>query len=160
MGKAVCPLYTLCFVNPNGSTVGTIDLATRREFIERTIAKYIDARLEIVDEIAQWCADNSGGCSPEKFDNPIGKALWGSDSEPNRILLRRILTEKNIQSHLDAIYLRGFENVEEVITNSDEFLLHLVLHEVAHIKNNWHQNRESDCDRWAFDKLHVVKDKT
>ena len=87
------------------------------------------------------------------MDNPIGKALWGSPSEPNRILLRQRLTAQHIDDHLLALFFRGFRQTYDVLSNSRAFLSHLVLHEVAHIKHDWKQDHEVECDEWAFSNL-------
>jgi hypothetical protein len=56
-----------------------------------------------------------------------------------------------------ALFLCGFRDVYYKINNSFEFIVHLVLHEVAHIKYDWDQSNEKDCDYWAFEQLDIVK---
>lgn len=132
----------------------SIEVSQMRVQVERIATSYIDVKVEIVDDIAKWCAANSGGqYSASELDNPIGKALWNSPSEPNRILLRATITGSQVDDHLLVLFIKGFKDVYYRIPSSVTFLKHLVLHEVAHIKNNWQQEHEDDCDRWAFEQL-------
>ena len=131
-----------------------MELETHKELIEAIVAHYIEAQVEIVPDIVERCAELSGGkYTASELDNPIGKALWNSPVESNRILLRKTLTEKQIEDHLLALYLRGFKDVYDRIPDDIAFLKHLVLHEIAHIKHDWRQDHETDCDRWAFEEL-------
>jgi len=38
-----------------------IDISSQSLLVKRMVASYIDAKVEIVDDIAEWCAANSGG---------------------------------------------------------------------------------------------------
>ena len=85
-----------------------IDVANQRKLVEQIVARYIEAQVEIVPEIAEWCAVNSGGrYTASELENPIGKALWNSPSEPDRILLKSQLTGQQVEDHLFALYLKG-----------------------------------------------------
>jgi len=65
------------------------------------VARYVEAEVEIVPDIAEWCAEHSGGkYTASELDNPIGKALWNSPVAPNQILLRKLVTEQQIEDHL------------------------------------------------------------
>ena len=131
-----------------------LDVANYAHDGQTIVSAYVDAKVEIVPSIAIWCAEHSGGqYSAADLDNPIGKALWGSVSEPNRILLRQHLTAQLIDDYLLALFIKGFEQVYDAISSSRAFLMHLVLHEVAHIKHDWKQEHEAKCDEWAFRNL-------
>lgn len=138
-----------------------IDVSKQIHLIEGIVSKHIDAKVEIVTDVATWCADNSGGMyKKEELDNPIGKSLWKSKTEPNRILLKKDISSNEVENHLQGLFMSGFRDVHYKIENSLEFLMHLVLHEVAHIKHDWDQSHEKDCDTWAFKQLELVKNKT
>lgn len=129
-------------------------LAEHEQLIRSIVGHYIEACVEIVPDIAEWCAEHSGrNYVASEMDNPIGKALWNSPVEPNRILLRNHITEQQIENHLLALHMKGFVDVYERIQDEKSFMKYLVLHEVAHIKHDWRQNHETACDRWAFDEL-------
>ena len=114
-----------------------LDVANHRGDVERIVATYINAQVEIVVDIAAWCAKHAGGkYAVTELDNPIGKALWHGATEADRILLRRHIPARLIEDHLLALYFRGFERVYELLKDSRTFLIHLVLHEVAHIKHD------------------------
>lgn len=136
------------------ATVDDLDVTLYRGDIDRIVAAYIDAKVEIVADIAAWCAEHSGGAyAASDLDNPVGKALWHSPTEPDRVLLRSQIPACLIEDHLLSLYFRGFERVYEVLTDSRTFLIHLVLHEVAHIKHDWRQGLEAKCDDWAFSNV-------
>jgi len=119
-----------------------------RDFIENLISMHIEARLEIV-------------ASKEEMDGKLGRAIWGGDKMTPIIQLPRQITAQEIDDSLLALAVRGHisENQElichaEEIDSPLEYLKHLVLHEVAHIKNNWYQDREIDCDLWVYGQMH------
>lgn len=128
-------------------------------YICALVNRYILAKVEIVDDVATWCAENSEGhYKAEDLPNPIGKALWKSRiGQPNRILLKNIITPSEIDNHLLAIFIKGFTDVHYRIDNNIDFLKHLILHEIAHIKHDWNQSHEKDCDKWAFEQLEIIR---
>jgi hypothetical protein len=58
-----------------------------------------------------------------------------------------------VASIIDRIEYGGFIRAREVLDSPETFLCHLVLHELAHLENNWGQDQEGQCDAWAFEKL-------
>lgn len=137
-----------------------IDLLEHGKRIAEIVGKHIVAKVEIVDDVAKRFAEMSSNYNAQDLSNPIGKALWRSNTEPDRILLRRNLSGNDIENHVLALFLRGFRDVYEKLEHAEDFVFHLVLHEVAHIKNDWDQTRENDCDKWAFQQLEVLKNGT
>jgi hypothetical protein len=130
-----------------------LDLEKHRSLIERIVGHYIDAQVLIVPSIGGWLAAN--GDTPESAvadRDRMGKSFWNSPSAPNLILLQTPLTQDRVIEYLTYLHLRRFRRVN-LLEGSLDCLKHLVLHEVAHIKHNWRQDREKDCDRWAFDQL-------
>lgn len=131
-----------------------MDVAAHKALINRMVASYVDAEVDVVPDVAEWCASHVRSLNASAMSgNPSGKALWNCANGPNRILLRSPLTDKAIEDHLLGLYLRGFKRVYGVIQDDVTFLKHLILHEVAHIKHNWGQDHEIDCDKWAFKEL-------
>jgi hypothetical protein len=138
--------------------VEDITVSEHITLLESIISEHIDAKLEVVSDIATWCADNSGGMyKKEELDNPIAKSLYNSDTEPDRILIRNNISGDKIEDILLSMHIKSFTNVYYAIDNSVDFLIHLVLHEVAHIKHDWRQSKENDCDKWAFQQLELIK---
>ncbi|WP_273266425.1 hypothetical protein, partial [Flexistipes sinusarabici] len=89
-------------------------------------------------------------------DNPfrIGKCLRNQESGKYLILLAAKITPDMFNSVISAIESRGYETEVEVLNNPFRFLAHLLLHEVAHTKNeNW---SEQECDNWAFEELNNI----
>ena len=124
-------------------------VAEHRDFIEDLVAKYVDASVEFVKS-----KDNIAG--------KLGQSRWGSATERSVIQLPEQITAQEIKDFLMALALRGIatENPQLVdhageIDSPLHYLTHWVLHEVAHIKNDWHQDRETDCDMWVYDQMHT-----
>lgn len=80
-------------------------------------------------------------------------AIVDGESGDWGILLRQRINADWVQSILSRIEFGGFWKTRRVLTTPEQFLEHLVLHELAHLENNWGQERESDCDAWAFEKM-------
>ena len=78
------------------------------------------------------------------------------------IQLPERITGREIDDSLIALAVRGLEtgnsrlmrHADEIETPI-EYLTHLVLHEVAHIKHDWDQDHETDCDLWVYEQMHV-----
>lgn len=126
-------------------------LTEYQDFIKNLISKHIDARLEIVE-------------SKEEIEDKLGRAIWGGNETTPIIQLPRQITAQEIDGYILALAVRGqIKEKQELICHAEEIvgrplkcLEHLVLHEVAHIKNNWHQDRETDCDLWVYEKMHTL----
>ena len=125
-----------------------LQLTEHRSFIERLVGRHITARVKLVPSKAEL-----GG--------KLGQAHWGSPTELPLILHPECITVAEIEQSLFELALRGrvtgnpklMEHADE-IGSSEQYLEHLVLHEVAHIKNNWRQDRETDCDLWVYAEMH------
>lgn len=131
-----------------------MDLEPHLGLLEKIAHHYVETEVLLVPDIAAWRAEHViCGSVGADDSNPIGQSLWGSEDAPNRILLKTPLAENVIQDHLFALYLSGFRRVHYAIEDNITFVKHLVLHEVAHIKHNWGQDHEKDCDRWALRQL-------
>ena len=120
-----------------------------RDLIEDLVAKHVDACVEFVK-------------SKDDINGKLGQSLWGSATEKPLIQFPEQITGQEIEDSLMGLAVRGqvTENPQLVrhageINSPLEYLKHLVLHEVAHIKNDWHQDRETDCDLWVYDQMHT-----
>lgn len=66
------------------------------------------------------------------------------------ILMRRNLSVDRVRGVQDRLLVGGFDALAARLTTPALFLQHLVLHELAHLVNDWGQDAEEDCDDWAF----------
>lgn len=83
-----------------------MDLAAHKALINRMVACYVDAEVDIVPNVVEWCAAHVTASNASVMSgNPSGKALWDCTDGPNRILLRSPLTEKAMEDHLWGLYL-------------------------------------------------------
>jgi len=105
--------------------------------------------IEVTDDIQKWC-DTHGGVTE---NNPFraGKCIRNDATKNYRILLRAEITEGIQQAVIDRIELNGLSSEVKTLNNKKSFLIHLVLHEVAHAQHNdW---LEDACDEWAFQEM-------
>lgn len=105
--------------------------------------------LLIVPDIAEWAkgrCDNARG-------NPIAMAIVDQDSGGWGVLLRRSINERQVASVIDRIEWSGRIDASTLLNTPIRFLRHTVLHELAHLANNWGQEREDECDEWAAELL-------
>jgi hypothetical protein len=102
--------------------------------------------LMFVDDIETWCAERNGECR----SNPIAMAIRDGSSGRAGILIRRRMDEGAIGRVMSRLAFCGFQVQAKRLTRPDEFVAQLALHEVAHLINHWGQDREDDCDEWAF----------
>ncbi len=125
-----------------------LDVRLNRPKIEALVSRYIQARVEILD-------------SKASMGNRLGRSMWGGSSEIPVIQLPARITAKEIEESLLVLAIRGRttgfrqlgEHADEIDT-PEAYLEHLVLHEVAHIANNWGQDKETECDLWVYEQLH------
>jgi hypothetical protein len=117
-----------------------------RVLIEAIVAQYIQARIEFV---------------PFEVLGTLARALWGSPTESPLIQVSEHIYGLQIEQSLLALAVRGHvTGYPQLAAHADEisspldYLRHLVLHEVAHIKNDWKQDRETDCDLWVYEQMH------
>ena len=109
-------------------------------------------KLIFVDDIKEWCDIHRVECR----GNPIAMAIMKAST----ILLLRAIDEYRIRSIIDRQkYVGGFVKELENIVTPEKFLTHTVLHELAHLVNNWGQDKEDECDEWAFKKMGVSSKK-
>lgn len=121
-----------------------LNVSLEKERIESLVSRYITADVVITN-------DHS------KTKGKLAMAEWSISPKVARISFKETITKSEIDNHIVALQMRGAsESINELIdyasgiSNEIEFLEHLVLHEIAHIKNNWTQQKETECDLWAM----------
>ncbi len=122
-----------------------------RETLEAELRKHSSRAVDllIVPDIAAWATQR---CSNAK-GNPIAMAIVDQESKGWGILVQSSIGSQHIESVIDRIEYAGHFNAAEILSTEVLFLRHLVLHELAHLENNWDQSHEDDCDEWAFLRL-------
>ena len=107
--------------------------------------------LLVVESIQEWCKERK-----IEENNPFrtGKCLRNRETGKYLILLAAEITPDMCNSVISVMKLRGYGEEVEVLYSAFPFLAHLLLHEVAHAKNeNW---SERECDSWAFEELNKI----
>ncbi|AMX03464.1 hypothetical protein [Microbulbifer thermotolerans] len=119
--------------------------------IEGLVSRYINAEVVITN-------DHS------KTKGKLSMAEWSSSSDAARITFKQTITKPEIEDHILALQMRGIqEDIDDLVNyasdiNSEiEFLEHLALHEIAHIKNNFSQDKETACDLWAMREHKAIR---
>lgn len=106
--------------------------------------------LEIVPDVAEWAKANH----VTVVGNPIATSLPVRGQLPRAVVVRAKLSEGDLSGVLGRLDFSGhWGETREMRKDLVMFLRHLVLHELAHLENNWGQSREDDCDEWAFARL-------
>jgi len=128
------------------------DVEAYRSVLEDELARHAAQSVEllIVDDIAEWASSrtisNYRGNPPAMSVTDGATGQWG-------ILIRRSIRADRVASILDRIECGGFLQTRSVLNSPQALLRQTVLHELAHLQNGWSQEREEDCDGWAFDRL-------
>lgn len=106
--------------------------------------------LLIVPNIAEWAAANQ--CLNAQGDPPAMAVRFSTGK--GGILIRQVMNSAQVRSVIDRIAWAGrHPDAYTILCTEVVFLSHLVLHELAHLTNDWGQDREDDCDDWAFARL-------
>jgi len=125
-----------------------------RELLEATVRENSNEPVELifVDDISEWCAQREG----ENKSNPLAKAIRDRESRVAGILIRKNMDSERIDSVKGRIQTGGFGLEVEQLDTPERFLTHLVLHELAHLINDWGQDMEDKCDEWAFQRMEII----
>lgn len=86
---------------------------------------------------------------------PVGPSRITSQSKATRLLRPslREMDENDTAGILGRLDFGGHSRERSLLVNPKLFLRHTVLHELAHLENNWGQAYEDECDSWAFERL-------
>jgi hypothetical protein len=106
--------------------------------------------LLIVPDISEWAIER---CTNAK-GNPPAMAVVDQATRGWGVLVRRAMNAAEVKSILDRIAWNGRHAAHSALCSPSVFLRHVVLHELAHLANGWEQDKEDDCDDWAFERLH------
>ncbi len=118
------------------------------------VARKFDSLLEdieAVSNIQEWCEKRR-----IKENNPFrtGKCLKNRETGKYKILLAKEITPEMQSSVICAMECRSYCEEINALKNPSVFLTHLLLHEIAHARNeNW---SEQECDSWAFKELEKI----
>jgi hypothetical protein len=128
-----------------------VDAKSFRSVMEAEIAHHCNFLVDLifVPDIANWAALRSGNVN----GNPIAMAVRDGETGGAGILIREAVDASRVESVLGRIELGGFTQARDLLSTPEKFMRHLVLHELAHLVNDWGQDQEDECDEWAFDRF-------
>jgi hypothetical protein len=121
-----------------------------RKRLEKIISENAPEQVDlmVVESVRKWCEER-GGINPP---DPLGMAIRCVETGRAGILLRASMSAGDIQSTIDRIEFGPSCDLAPRLNSPFIYLAHLVLHELAHLRG-LEQEREDDCDQWAFDRL-------
>jgi hypothetical protein len=124
-----------------------------RALFEAIITQNADEPVDLifVADVAAWCAQRKG----ENRGNPAAKAIRAGQTKRAGIVLRKEIDSDRVNGINGRLAAGGFWTEADQLNTPETFLTHLVLHELAHLLNNWGQEKENDCDAWAFKKMNI-----
>ena len=134
--------------------MNTVVVEQHREQLELELARHASrpVRLLAVPDIAARAAENGVRIR----GNPVGISLAEQQGSGWLILMRSELSETALGGVLGRLDVQGYwTETSEFRKEPSKFLRHLVLHELAHLENNWDQSHEDECDEWAFARISV-----
>jgi len=122
-----------------------------RARLEALVQRYASrpVHLFVVDDIEEWASKRSGNVK----GNPPATSVVDSKTGAWGIVIRRCIDRPWMKSIIDRVELSGIQDSARTLSKPEVFLRHLVLHELAHLENGWGQERENDCDVWAYERL-------
>jgi len=123
-----------------------------RDILEDILQRHssLPVALLMVPDVAQWALEVNIAVT----GNPIATAIPRTEEFSARIVVKAEISKDEAESVLGLLELCGYaDEVRSLRLDPERFTMHLVLHELAHIENEWGQERELDCDKWAFARL-------
>jgi len=103
----------------------------------------------VVEDCATWSTEHGIAV----HSNPNAMALRRHRDGAFIIVLREAYDAQHIQNTSQALLFAGWVREAEEVREPSAFLRFLVLHELAHLLNQWGQEREQECNEWAFHRL-------
>ncbi len=127
------------------------DAEEHRASLEAVLLRHASERvsLEIVENVASWAVANHVTVE----GNPLASAIPARNGLSRSIVLQRKMDENDTAGILGRLDFGGHSRERSLLVNPKLFLRHTVLHELAHLENNWGQAYEDECDSWAFERL-------
>jgi len=104
--------------------------------------------IDVVASIKDWCKLHH---LDESNPHRMGKTVRNLQTGLCRILLAEEITPSMQSGVCFVLESRGFGEDVSALHDSDTFLTHLFLHELAHARNA--DASEQECDEWAFKQL-------
>jgi hypothetical protein len=129
-----------------------VDTEAERQHLEAVAGRHgrQPITLFFVESVGEWAKhvgiQNSRG-------NPQGMACATPDGGAWIVALRRIIDPIDVESQITMMECRGFANARDQLNCAKSYAEHLLLHELAHLTNNWNNDNERGCDAWAFDRM-------
>jgi hypothetical protein len=121
-----------------------------REKINQLLSRYnIDSsQLTIVSSVQEW--ENIHGITDNNSFR-LAVAARRKNSNVWDIIIKANIEEENCEGVFGAMLYRGFSELDHLKDMGIEaFILHLILHEIAHTKEI---KAEIDADKWAYEEL-------
>ena len=127
------------------------DSSRFRDLLKALVSQHCPFPVDIyfVPDIAQHFGSSANGLT----GSPVGVAVRSDTTGAAEIYVRTSIDPARVQSVLDRIDMGTGVESSELISTTELFMRHLVLHELAHLVNDWGQEREDDCNSWAFQRL-------
>lgn len=120
------------------------------EGMRRQIERFatLAIQLEIVDDVQQWCVQHQ---TTDCKGNPAFRAVkCGGGTLEGIILVQRRIEAPQLASITSRI---NIPTAAALLATPQEWMNFQVLHELAHLENQWAQEREDDCDEWAMERF-------
>jgi len=127
------------------------DLADMQSDLESLLQQHATnpVQLIVVPDPAGWAAAHAPHLPEFRWAIALRDEVSGSAA----IVARQHFTKDQASSIVGRVAISCVEDAFHLLSSPQQFAKHLVLHELAHIENGWGQDRESDCDRWAMERL-------
>jgi hypothetical protein len=128
------------------------DVEIYRSELEALVERFATKTVSLVsaEGVRSWAIANAYSVKGD----PISAAFPPNRSHSFVIAIRRAIDERSIRSVVDGLAVTGFaKECKRLEGGALQFLSHTVLHELAHIENEWGQEFEAKCDHWAFARL-------
>lgn len=125
------------------------ETASYMEELDALVANIAQEPMEImlVDDCGEWARDNGISVA-----NPSPRAMAVRRTSDGRayVVMRRVYEDEHIEQQASALLVAGWKDQALEVKEPGLFLRFLVLHELAHLLNDWGQEHEQDCNKWAF----------
>ena len=127
------------------------DAEEHRASLEAVLLRHASERvsLEIAEDVASWAVANHVAVE----GTPLASAIPARNGLSRSIVVQRRMDMNDTAGVLGRLDFGGHSHERSLLISPELFLRHTVLHELAHLENSWGQEREDECDSWAFERL-------